>query len=781
MIEGHDDLPTVDLEDLGPLGEGGMGVVRRVRDPVLDRVLALKILRPELQEDPAARTRFLREARLMARLQHPGVVPITALGRLPDGRLGLVMQEVRGGTLTEIIAATHAGRGSLRRAVELFARACEAVAYAHQQGVVHRDLKPDNIMVGDFGEVLVLDWGLARVAGQAEVLPGAVSGGGGVTRWGEIVGTPQYMAPEQALGEAAGPASDVYALGATLHEILSGRPPFADGDLWEVLAAAQNGEVLPVTGALPVPPPLADLAGRAMALDPAARPPDARAFAAELGEWLDDSRRRAAALAVVAEADALLPEIDRLRDAAAERAAEAARLLAPLDQATPVKEKKPAWDAQDEAAEALAEAAAVEQKFVQLLHTALYNSPELPEAAARLSDHYRARQAEAEARGDPTAASWESLLRATDRGRHADWLAGRATLTVASDPPGADVALHRVVERGRRREAEPPRPLGPAPASIEVARGDWMLTLTAPGRAPARLSVHLPRLGRWDGSPDGVSGPVAIHLPVALAPDERLVSAGPFRAGGDDEAADGLPAATVWLDAFALRRDPVTVAEYATFLSDLRDPDTRAAATPRPLGADQHEQIRWEEDGDEVAPCSPLAPPVVIGRWPVTRVTWHAAVAFAAWEATRTGLPWRLPHELEWEKAGRGADGRAYPWGDFYEPTWARALAGQTGRPAVAAVDATPGDESPYGVRGLAGNVSEWCANPWRRAGPPLSGGRLVPDDGPADFRVIRGGSYRSSARLCRLASRAAGRPDEAFSTVGFRLARSLGPPVRAC
>ena len=202
-------------DDLGLLGEGGLGEVRRVYDRELDRVVAMKLLREDVA-NPASIARFLEEARLSARLQHPGIVPVHDVGRRPDGRLYFTMQVVEGRTLREVVREWHvAARAGQevrwRSLVEPFARVCEAVAYAHGERVLHRDLKPSNVMLGVHGRVMVLDWGLAALVGQSA----------GPYR---VVGTPAYMPPEQARGEDArhGPASDVWSLGAVLVELLTG-------------------------------------------------------------------------------------------------------------------------------------------------------------------------------------------------------------------------------------------------------------------------------------------------------------------------------------------------------------------------------------------------------------------------------------------------------------------------------------------------------------------------------------------------------------------------------
>ncbi|MCA9489253.1 MAG: serine/threonine protein kinase, partial [Myxococcales bacterium] len=203
MVEGSLPGLPVRYRDLGPIGAGGMGEVRRVHDAELDRVVALKLVRQDLGADGVEQLR--REARTTARLDHPAIVAVHDVGVLDDGRVWFTMREVRGQTLASLLAADD--RPRLRRLLDLLAQVGRAVAHAHASGVVHRDLKPDNVMVGPFGEVQVMDWGLGWALDD-----GAPSD--------EIAGTPAYMAPEQARGQAGllGPPTDVYALGAVLYE-----------------------------------------------------------------------------------------------------------------------------------------------------------------------------------------------------------------------------------------------------------------------------------------------------------------------------------------------------------------------------------------------------------------------------------------------------------------------------------------------------------------------------------------------------------------------------------
>jgi serine/threonine protein kinase len=192
----------------GRLGRGGMGVVYAGRDRVLDRDVAIKVL-DTIDASGEATRRLEDEARILGRLEHPGIVPVHDAGRLADGRVFYVMKLVRGERLDTAIGAST----SLNECLDLFLRICDAVSFAHAQGVVHRDLKPQNVMIGQFGEVLVMDWGVAKVIAAA-------------TADHAVVGTPGFMAPEQALSAASVDArADVFALGVILEAMLPAPPP----------------------------------------------------------------------------------------------------------------------------------------------------------------------------------------------------------------------------------------------------------------------------------------------------------------------------------------------------------------------------------------------------------------------------------------------------------------------------------------------------------------------------------------------------------------------------
>lgn len=251
------------------LGEGGMGTVYRGMDELLEREVAIKVVRvPTGREAGALVDRLRAESRVLARLEHPGIVPVHDVGVLADGRVYYVMKLVRGATFTAAAPGLE-----LDRRLAIVERVAEATAFAHQHGVIHRDLKPDNIMVGEFGEVLVMDWGVAKVLGGRDVVP--VPGATvalGATDPGTVLGTPGYMSPEQALAGPVDPRADIYSLGAVLAFAATGRQPGAAVTAGQLLTGESNG----------VRPQLRAIAVRCLAAAPANRYPSAAEVAEEV-------------------------------------------------------------------------------------------------------------------------------------------------------------------------------------------------------------------------------------------------------------------------------------------------------------------------------------------------------------------------------------------------------------------------------------------------------------------------------------------------------------------
>ncbi len=277
------------------IGRGGMGRVLSARDLRIGRAVALK---EALPAHPGARERFEREARITARLQHPGIVSVYEVGRWPDGRAFYAMPILSGRSLLQAMAAARTVRERLHLLPALIA-AADAVAYAHSRRIIHRDLTPSNILLGDFGETTVIDWGVARELDEnapAEELGDASAplAAGGLTVRGTVMGTPAYIAPEQAAGEPVDERADVYALGAILYQLLAGHPPYADLSPQVVLETLRSRRPPAGIGGRPRPPSeLISLASRAMQPDREQRLATAAAFVEDLRRHQLGQRLRA--------------------------------------------------------------------------------------------------------------------------------------------------------------------------------------------------------------------------------------------------------------------------------------------------------------------------------------------------------------------------------------------------------------------------------------------------------------------------------------------------------
>jgi non-specific serine/threonine protein kinase/serine/threonine-protein kinase len=298
---------------------GGLGQVSRARDEQLHRQVALKEIRPELKHDPSLCQRFLTEAEITGQLEHPGIVPVYALDEDRDGKPFYVMRFIEGQTFAHAITAYHASPSTLvfRKLLQNFSVVCQTIAYAHSKGVIHRDLKPDNIMLGDFGETLVLDWGLAKrlnepiksapaegavlvsepiaEAGEPSATVAYSTPAGqsvtALTAAGQVLGTPAYMAPEQATGDARclSTALDIYALGAILYRLLSGRPPYVGKSHPEILDQLRHVDPPSLVQVRrSVPRALAAICQKAMARNPEDRHGDAGELAREVERFLAD-------------------------------------------------------------------------------------------------------------------------------------------------------------------------------------------------------------------------------------------------------------------------------------------------------------------------------------------------------------------------------------------------------------------------------------------------------------------------------------------------------------
>lgn len=345
----------------GEIARGGMGAIIKGRDTDLGRDLAIKVLLEEHKAKPEVIQRFIEEAQIGGQLQHPGIAPIYELGQFSDKRPFFSMKLVKGETLSKLLANRNDSAEDRGRFLGIFEQVCQTMAYAHSRGVIHRDLKPANIMVGAFGEVQVMDWGLAKVLpaggvaderkaiqkqqGQSFIqtlrskfgsdAPGVVGSIGSQTQMGSVMGTPAYMPPEQALGEIDNldERADVFGLGAILCEILTGQPPYVADDGTQVFRMASRGKLSDCferLGNCGADDDLIQLAKHCLNLEPAERPRDAGVLAERISAYLEsvETKLRQAELSRVAESARAEEALHTAREhAAAARAERHARKL----------------------------------------------------------------------------------------------------------------------------------------------------------------------------------------------------------------------------------------------------------------------------------------------------------------------------------------------------------------------------------------------------------------------------------------------------------------------
>lgn len=754
----------------GVLGEGGMGRVYLARDEDLNRAVALKMSRLSSPEHVA---RFVAEAQVLGQLHHPGIVPLFELAEAEDKRLFYTMPVVTGDTLRDVLDALASGTPeaesgwSLTRLMQVFLQVCQAVAYAHEKGVLHRDLKPANIMIGRHGEVQVLDWGIANVkpAGGVEVDSALIRR----ADTGVVMGTPGYMSPEQARGEEGDETADVYALGTILYEMLTLRHPLP-------VEPSRMLELVATT--MPVPPrqaapsraiPQALEAACLAALERLAsrRQPSVELLGRQVQDWLesetDRTRRRQLADARAKDGEALLREHARLRGEIDRLDAEAGDAAKATKGWQPIAEKRGMLQSQQAAAQARDAEARTAARIVTTLHAALQIDPEHPGARAMLAAFYWDRLLEAEARGaDREVRSLAELVSAYDDGTLEVELRGDGMLELDSEPGGAEAWLHDLVEEDLVLRPTGARLLGRTPIPrTALAMGSYLVVLRMEGRRDTRHPVFISRNRQWSAtvSPlaDEAIGDGFVHVP-----------AGPFIAGGDADCRGwDLPREDGWVDDFCIAVHPVTNAEYLEYLNEhaLRHGlDAARMRSPR-RGSDAPEASYLVEAGGRlVLPGVDAEGDAWLPEHPVSAISWHDALAYLEWRSARDGRELRLPTELEWEKAARGVDGRWYPWGNRFDPSCCNMLEsrrpGEDPRVPVDEMERRfPADVSPYGVRGLGGNVRDWTAT-------PLPGER--------DARIARGGTWGAGRINSRCALRSVVAPSAVVNDVGFRAAASI-------
>jgi formylglycine-generating enzyme required for sulfatase activity/tRNA A-37 threonylcarbamoyl transferase component Bud32 len=794
------------------VGNGAMGVVYGAYDPELDRKIALKLLKGrEVGQEDAARARLLREAKAMARLAHPNVIAVHDVG-IFDGQVFLAMEFLGGGTLKSWLAA---GPRHWREVLDVFVAAGRGLAAAHAAGLVHRDFKPENVLLDREGRPRVVDFGLAREAaasqhgsGDGSVAVTATEETSGnhletLTRTGAIMGTPAYMAPEQIAGDATDERTDQFSFCVALYEALYGGRPFRGESLLRLLHRVTEGELEPTPEDREVPTWIRRALLRGLKADPAQRWPSMAPLIAALQ---DDPAARHRRRLLLGTASALLlagvmvvAAMARHRHQEAEQAigrhlndaalaAQSGRAMA--DELRELRRRSfAAFDAVDrprgeelwQRALALVPAAdGAFQHAQQAYETVLVLDSSRAQARRALADLIYERVLLArDLHRDEQAGLLAALLDRHDDGGRAAELRRPATLMLRIAPVTASIAIERYrydLPSGRR-VALPVSDALASGAAATLPPGSYRLQARAPGYADTVDTFELEIGQRRE---------VDLRLvPAAVVPTGFVpIPPGEFWFGDADEGLrtkflDTVPIHRRRTGAFAIARHETSFREWIEFLGAL-SPVERGRHAPHLSGmVGGALRLSPSEGGWQIVlrPTSQRytaregEPIIYAGRnrlarqdwldFPVTGVAPADVDRYLRW-LRETG---RVPHarlctEVEWERAARGADDRAYPHGDELAPEDAN-FDLTYGRVDSAvgpdAVGAHPSSRSPFGVDDMAGNVLE-----------------LVRSSVAPQGFVLRGGAYFFNAATCRLTNRTAVWSTFRDVTSGIRVCASI-------
>jgi formylglycine-generating enzyme required for sulfatase activity/tRNA A-37 threonylcarbamoyl transferase component Bud32 len=771
------------------LGHGGVGEVVAVLDREIGRIVAMKTLRDDISAEDRVVRRFLLEARVTAQLEHPNIIPVYDLGAMDNGQSYYTMRVVKKQSLRDVLKYPEL-RGSfpLVRLLGVFAQVSRALAYAHSRGVLHGDLKPDNILLGDFGEVYLADWGLAKIRRRVDGRAHGSKPPPGFTS--PVGGTPGYFAPEVARGEweSMDERADLFSLGVMLYEILTGRHPFAaDTPAATVMAAYERIPQRPSEVAPGCPLLMSDLCMELLEKERERRPKTADEVAVQIEDYLEGAkekeRRRQEAHALCERARGPVRRFQEL-EVERQRLAELARRVNKDVQGwEPVERKRPAWSLEDRALQAERQAAETLAEAIDYYTKALGYDAESSDAHLGLAELYwsRARAAEKEGR-DAQRIHYEALVSEHDDGRYQALMTAKAELSIVSEPPGATALAYRYVESDRVLVAGSPQLLGACPVRhAELEPGSYLIVLELAGRR-ARYPVALARGARHEAK-------VRLFREAEIGEGFVHVPAGSVTLGGDPDAIDPIPRQEISVADFAIAKFPVTVREYCEFLDDIQKQNPELALKRAPHEKRGSEGLvvyldasgSWAPSHDIIEGEARKLFPIEEGHlWnvPVMLIDWFDALAFCRWRSQRDGTELRLPSEAEWEKAARGTDGRFFPWGNHFDPTFCLMRDSRAFTQQCEPIGTFPTDESPYGVRDMAGGMREWVGDLFGERGATELAGEPEPSEsaerGESGFRMVRSGGWRMEAVWSRSASRGGQYALQRGLALTFRLAKSL-------
>lgn len=737
--------PTHDRYDVGPLlGSGGMGEVFEARDRLFDRAVAVKKLRSTIA--PAA---FFREAKTSGLLNHSNIPQVHDIGLDSEGTPYYVMQLIRGRNFADILRERDRSPAmwSLPRLLSLFRQVCAAISYAHDRGLLHLDVKPSNIMIGEDEQLYVVDWGLATPSHDMTT---------------EIRGTPAYMSPEQAAGgQELTSASDVFSLGVVLYEVCAARQAFLGDSRDEVLERVRRAEFDRNEGWHSVPNDLQEIILGTLNHSPTQRP-SASQLSLSVQEILDGSKRRAEQLQLAQ--DVLLRSRQHMdhRQALAKECEELEERIVELEPESwvPASRRSDFWRACDQLRQAQVDREIELERAANRVLEAYRLAPDEPEVVAAVGDFCWDQFVAAEAAQQHFQMEFfRSQLLQLSTERYKRRLAATASLFVRVADE-ANQMLYRLIETGPLLQLS--REDIPQSQWRHLTAGDYVLEVESSGVEKTTVPLRLAR---------GQDLEIAPKLRSAEEIGEGFVFVpeGEFVMGGDADTFESVPRQRVYLNDYCILRHPISWSDYREYLQRRLDggetveewlPST-ASKSGRAWGVVDG-QVAYDCDAETAKDKQESA---LRRDFPLFGVTWFQAKEYCRWRSESGPYVYDLPTDEEWEKAARGVDERTFPWGNHFDPSLCHNVGALEEGATPGPIGAFRHDVSPYGVRDLAGGVREWCSSWFDRKN---------------DFRLVRGGSWNFGKIGTHCAYRLGCTPDHAYHFIGFRVVHRFQPSENA-
>lgn len=752
------------------LGQGGLGIVIEAEDRVLGRKVARKSLLHGKNAAPHIMSNFLQEARVTGFLEHPNIMPIYDMGEDSDGIPFYTMRLLPHEDLSDVL---RAGETSLMQLVRVLQQVCMGLEYAHSQGVVHRDIKPANILLGKFGEVVIADWGVAKVLSGEWT--GTVPQGMLPSGTGRLKGTPAFMAPEQIKEGLISPYVDQYAVGVMLYQVLTGDLPFIDENVYTVLFQICDLDPVPPRKRSPdrvIPEELEEICLKMLSKSPHDRFDSCREVYDKLEEFLegtqDRERRHLAAMNRVNSASDFAKAYHELRNEIGTRQQEWEDASKRIDSWAPVEDKRGVWAKEEIFQSTRREAERMFGNAIQHFTQALEHEPGNPEAREGLTSLYWSRFAEAEANQDALGQIYYGeLVRLYDDGRYAVLLDGSGSLEFMVTNTQATVDIYRFEDKDRRLVPILEESGLTSPFLREMPMGSYMLEVVADGFRTLHLPVAMERCDK-------------VRLQVELFPEadigqEFVYVPGCSFAFGDPSAQMGLPQQTVSVDNFFMGRHPITMGEYLEFINDIHQNDPVLAQSMLPRSGEEVYAHIDEVSGRYIPTRDTLFHGPIAELYPegggheldlpVIGVSWFDAVRYCRWRTEIEGRFFSLPTEEQWELAARGVDRRIYPWGNKFEPTYCKM--GRSRSPEFLQpepIGSFPQDSSVYGMMDVVGTISVWMLSLPMET---VFGLQEAPDE----TVIFRGGGWiASNEDMLRIGSRAPKPAQTTSYNIGFRI-----------